>query len=300
MAVRDAVWAVNRDAVVVTLNINKVMQCLEADGTVSTWPIVVNAEVGDTIADMLAKNNLAGRPLVVTGFICIGMGQSLVCKSLGTFSSAIVSHEDLTNEDLYQLLGRTAANSKDWEMFRETTIYCPESTMHRCIAMERVAYSMYEDQTRPDRLTLADLNAAAGDDEAGKAALAHIRVKKAPKKDAPPPEDIRMSIPIVVSVTDAIIEDIHSSGNTREGREKVIKLLPDDVAKLLSGYTCKQVTRPRADLQYQKAVTDVVLAGERGRRPGLFTKEEKKTNVWQVILDERFNRVVVTYYRGVL
>jgi hypothetical protein len=51
--------------------------------------------------------------------------------------------------------------------------------------MERVAYSMYEDQTRPDCLTLNDLTAAAGNDEAGKAALAHIRAKKAktPKRE---------------------------------------------------------------------------------------------------------------------
>jgi hypothetical protein len=186
-AVRDAVWAVNPNAVVVVLNINKTMQYLKADGSIASREIVVNAEVGDTIATMMAdkKNNLAGRPLVVTGFICIGMGQSLVCPALGTFSSAIVSHEDLTNEDLYQLLGRTAAVSKDWPTFRETTVYCPESTMHRCIAMERVAYSMQEDQTRPECLTLDDLTAAAGNDEAGKAALAHIRARKVktPKRE---------------------------------------------------------------------------------------------------------------------
>ena len=186
-AVRDAVWAVNPNAVVVILNINKTMQYLKADGTPASLPIEVDKEVGDTIATMMAdpRNNLAGRPLVVTGFICIGMGQSLVCPALGTFSSAVLSHEDMLNEDLYQLLGRTAAVSMDWPTFRRTTVYCPESTMHRCIAMERVAYSMQEDATRPDCLTLDDLARAAGDDEAGQAALAHIRVKKAktPKRE---------------------------------------------------------------------------------------------------------------------
>ena len=298
-AVRDAVWAVNPNAVVVTLNTNKVVEYITADRSISTWQLDGNKEVGDMIADMIAcpKHNLADRPLVVTGFICIGMGQSLVCPALGTFTSIIASHEDLTNEDLYQLIGRGAAVSKGWATFRETRVYCPESTMQRCTTMEKVALSM-SDVTRDDYVSLETLNAPMHADEAGKVTLAHIR-EKVPKKDAPPPEDMRMSIPIIVSVTASTIEEIHKSSTADAKQQKVLELLSPDAAALLRGYTCKQVTRPRADLQYQKAVADVVAAAAKGRRPGLFTKEEKKTNVWQGILDDRSNRIVVTFYRGV-
>ena len=178
LAVRNEVWKVNPSAVVITLNTNKVMEYYDDDGTISTRPLNVQGEVGDDIANMLDLHGLRGRPLVVTGFICVGMGQSLLCPRLGTFSSVVVSHDDLTNEDIYQLVGRSAAVSKSWESFRDTRVYCPESTMQRCLTMEKVIHSISGD----DYVTLDTLNKPMHEDDAGKTTLTHIRPKKAVKK----------------------------------------------------------------------------------------------------------------------
>ena len=48
-----------------------------------------NQEINEIIADVIIKNNLEKRPYVITGHICVSMGQTLTNKILGTFTSAI-------------------------------------------------------------------------------------------------------------------------------------------------------------------------------------------------------------------
>jgi hypothetical protein len=183
LAVRDAVWAANPKAVVVVLNMSKTIQYKDINGDPCVRQIVGESEIGADIAAMIkkiAKENVdegfKSRPLVVTGFICVGMGQSLVCPELGTFTSAIVSHEDLSNEDIYQLLGRTASASRDWRSFRPTKVYCPEETYYRATTMESVAMAMAE--FGDEHVTLQDLREPMNDDEAGRVTLSHVRPPK--------------------------------------------------------------------------------------------------------------------------
>ena len=51
----------------------------------------------------MKNHDLLNRPLVITGFIKVGMGQTLPHESLGPFTSAIFGHIDLLNDDMYQL-----------------------------------------------------------------------------------------------------------------------------------------------------------------------------------------------------
>jgi len=140
-------------------------------------------EVCETISRLINENKLHGRPLVITGFLCVGMGQTLIHKSLGTFTSAVISHLDLTNDDIYQLFGRLTARSKNWGIgkYVKTAVYCPTKSMYRVIAMEACARNLAKEYngefiTEEDyRKPLASLG------DIGNSVIENIRVKKEKK-----------------------------------------------------------------------------------------------------------------------
>ena len=143
-------------------------------------------EVCTVISKKIAENKLEGRPLVITGFLCIGMGQTLMEKTTGTFTSAIISHLDLTNDELYQLGGRLTGRTKGWEKFRRTNIYCPTKIMRRLNAMEQCARNIAMEHNG-DMITESDyLAPLLTMGETGLAAIQNIRPKK--EKKAPRPK----------------------------------------------------------------------------------------------------------------
>lgn len=95
-------------------------------------------EIREVIADTVISRKLNNRPLVITGFLCVGMGQTLTHPDLGSFTSAIISHIDLNNDDIYQLFGRVTGRMKTWTpgAYIPTTIYCPEVSRDRFQVME--------------------------------------------------------------------------------------------------------------------------------------------------------------------
>jgi hypothetical protein len=100
-------------------------------------------EVCETISRLVIQHKLENRPIVITGLLCVGMGQTLSHKLLGSFTSAIFGHLDLTNDEIYQLFGRITGRMKDWgDKYVQTQVYCPTIIMNRCIVMEECARNM--------------------------------------------------------------------------------------------------------------------------------------------------------------
>ena len=75
----------------------------------------------------------------MTGFLCVGMGQTLTHKSFGTFTHAIIGHMNLNPNALYQLFGRTTGRTKSWETYTQTTLFCPTLLYNRIKVMEQCA-----------------------------------------------------------------------------------------------------------------------------------------------------------------
>lgn len=96
-------------------------------------------EICESIARRIREQGLQGRPLVVTGFLCVGMGQTLTHSSLGSFTSAILGHMDLTNAELYQLFGRITGRMRRWSTYAQTSVYCSSIVWNRCRVMEQCA-----------------------------------------------------------------------------------------------------------------------------------------------------------------
>lgn len=184
------------EAVVVVLNGEekniKYMCFKDSRGLEKVLNLISNEEeVSETIVRLIGEHGLEDRPLIVTGFLCVGMGQTLISEMLGTFTSAILSHLDLTNDDIYQLFGRITARSKKWKKYVKTTIYCPTKTMHRIVAMEVCARNLAtehngeiitEEVYREPLIKLGEIGAAA---------IENIRHKKEKKEKRIKPEIIQ-------------------------------------------------------------------------------------------------------------
>lgn len=138
---REYLFKLNKDVVVVVLNgIDKNLQFKNSEGNIKTIPLSSNdIEVCEMIYKVIEEFKLQERPLVITGFLCVGMGQTLTHESLGSFTSAIFSHLDLSNDEIYQLFGRITGRMKKWRSYCKTNVYCPTAIMHRCICMEECA-----------------------------------------------------------------------------------------------------------------------------------------------------------------
>jgi hypothetical protein len=145
--VRSLIFKLSPSAVVVVMNgIEKTLSYYDDDGEEVTRAMSCNDdEACNAVASLVNKDGLSGRPLVFTGFLCVGMGQTLTCEETGSFTSAVFGHANLTNDDIYQLFGRTCGNMLQWESYCTTTVYCPKTFMHICVDMERVARRMAEE-----------------------------------------------------------------------------------------------------------------------------------------------------------
>jgi hypothetical protein len=181
--VRTLVFNKNPEAAIVVLNgEEKTLQFKDHLNNTKTVPLVDatgTEEACKTIADAVLRFGLESRPLVVTGFLCVGMGQTLTHKNLGSFTSAIFGHMDLTNDEMYQLFGRITGRMRLWnDKYVQTQVYCPTKIMQRCYVMEECARRISTDYNgglvseEMYTKTMHDLG------EVGQAALENIRPKK--------------------------------------------------------------------------------------------------------------------------
>jgi hypothetical protein len=183
--VRELVFSIKSNAVVVVINgFEKTLQykdCLENTKTLALAS--EEEEVCETISRLVIQHKLQNRPLVITGLLCVGMGQTLTHKSLGSFTSAIFGHLDLTNDEIYQLFGRITGRMKDWgDKFIQTQVYCPTTIMNRCIVMEECARNMACDHNG-EIVTKEDYIEPMNEmGEIGQSAIENIRIPKKKKE----------------------------------------------------------------------------------------------------------------------
>jgi hypothetical protein len=216
--VRDLVFKINKNAVVIVINgVEKTIQYIDIQGHTKTLPISSEGEeVCETISRLLIKHSLESRPIVITGHLCVGMGQTLVHQSIGSFTSAIFGHLDLTNDEIYQLFGRITGRMKDWDdKYVQTQVYCPTIIMNRCIVMEECARNMANDHNgalvtqnnyREPMVTMGEI---------GKSAIENIRHPKK-KKNKVKSKDEDKLIRVFKSEDDAIKFGNSIGGNFRK------------------------------------------------------------------------------------
>lgn len=191
-AVRGLIFSINNRSVVVVINgFEKTLQYKDYSGNTKTIALTSeDEEVCETIARIVIQHNLQNRPIVITGLLCVGMGQTLTHKSLGSFTSAIFGHLDLTNDEIYQLFGRITGRMKDWgDKYIQTQVYCPTNIMNRCIVMEECARNMACEHNG-DVVSQEDYREPMNDlGDVGQAAIENIRITKKKKPVKPKADD---------------------------------------------------------------------------------------------------------------
>jgi hypothetical protein len=197
-SVRELVFSINPNAIVIVINgFEKTLQYKDNVGNTKTIPLTSeDEEVCETISRLIDKHKLHSRPIVITGFLCVGMGQTLTHKLLGSFTSAIFGHLDLTNDEISQLFGRITGRIKDWgNKYVQTQVYCPTTIMHRCRVMEECARNMACNHNGDD-VTLEDYREPMNDmGDAGKSTIENIRkVKEKTEKREKKPEEFTSGI----------------------------------------------------------------------------------------------------------
>jgi len=206
-SVRELIFSKNSNSVVVVINGHeKTLQYKDIHGNTKTLPLISNEEeVCETISRLVIQHKLQNRPIVITGLLCVGMGQTLTHKSLGSFTSAIFGHLDLTNDDMYQLFGRITGRMKDWgDKYVQTQVYCPTIIMNRCVVMEECARNMAidhngeivsQDDYREPMTKMGKI---------GQSAIDNIRIKKERKQKKIKLEDTDREIKVFDSQFEAI------------------------------------------------------------------------------------------------
>jgi hypothetical protein len=150
--VRQFVWNRNPDTVVVLVNgEDKTMQWITQTQE-GPRPVIVplkssTQEVPELVAFILRTRGLEQRPLVFTGYYCVGMGQTLMNEELGSFTHAIFSHMNVNRDDMYQLFGRITGRSRGWRTYVPTDVYCPTAISRRIHLMEHAALRMLTEPT---------------------------------------------------------------------------------------------------------------------------------------------------------
>lgn len=179
--VRELIFKLNNRSVVVVINgIEKHLQYIDYDDNIRTLPLTSeDEEVCETISRLVIDNNLQNRPLIITGYLCVGMGQTLSHMNLGSFTSAIFGHLDLTNDEIYQLFGRITGRMKHWgDKYVRANVYCTTTVMNRCIAMEECARNMAI-ELNGEVVTQEDYREPMSKmGESGKSAIDNIRNQK--------------------------------------------------------------------------------------------------------------------------
>jgi len=188
LEIRDLVFKVNSQSVVIVLNgeIKKIFwKNKKNNGDFEIDGIDIHCddeELSTVVYDILKKRKLLTRPVIYTGFVCIGMGQTLVNEALGNFTSAILGHPDLNNDEIYQLFGRITGRMRHWKTFTPTIVYCPSITKYRCQVMEHCSQAISNDHngevvSREDYLKPIDTMG-----EAGNATNRYVRPISKPSK----------------------------------------------------------------------------------------------------------------------
>ena len=305
-AVRDLIFSIKPNAVVVVINgFEKTLQYNDSSGNTKTLLLSSrDEEVCETISRLVTQHNLQTRPIVITGLLCVGMGQTLTHRSLGSFTSAIFGHLDRTNDDIYQLFGRITGRMKDWGAnYIQTQVYCPTIIMNRCTVMEECARNMV--QNHNGEIVTQDIyNEPMHQLEAGQSAIDNIRIPKKKKNTKQPdPYNVCLTVPTVIQITPVQFDSIHPGRQRRWVFDKLFECIPSSTREELKRISGRPIDHdcPGTASSYKKKITAFIEATSGNRKLKAWASEitENPTKDYYVIyLDKQGHRIIVSIYYG--
>jgi hypothetical protein len=307
--VRDLVLSINPTAIVAVINGDeKTLQYKDRFGNTKTLSLLSeDEELCETISRVVLQHKLQHRPIVITGLLCVGMGQTLTHKSLGSFTSAIFSHLNLTNDEIYQLFGRITGRMKDWgDKYVQTQVYCPTITMNRAIVIEECARNM-SCEHNGEVVSQVDYREPMTEmGEVGQSAIENIRIPKKKKSTTPVVDKYEMctTVPIVIPITEEQFATIWAGKGSKwnfpnlfgcldpELRGELLRISPRPI-----DHECPDPNKPG----YKKKITDNIEAKDKNEKRKTWASEIKKNptrDYYVIYLDQLAHRIIVSIYYG--
>lgn len=139
--IKEIVKEKNKETVIIILNSKEKAIYYKK----RNYEINVKEDLMTEVVTILKENNLMNKAKVITGYGCINVGQTLMHNEIGIFDYGIISHFEISDDDLYQLIGRITGNTKTWLKNKKNTktkIYCPRETELRAKEMESKAINI--------------------------------------------------------------------------------------------------------------------------------------------------------------
>lgn len=189
-----------------------------------------NEEFSQTLPRMINERSLNERCIVITGHICIGMGQTFTSPEFGSFTHAIIGHMDLNNDAIYQLFGRLTGrmkphatkNPKWTKPYIHTQVFCTEVVMERVQIMEQCTKKLCEKASSDESATCtqSEYRDNEGPDISGN----YTKPKKQKKVKKIPDEYVYEKIPDCENEWFSNEEDPHEiKTNKKHSKHKIFK-----------------------------------------------------------------------------
>jgi hypothetical protein len=214
--------------------------------------------------------------LVITGYLNVQRGVTFCTKGFN-FTDMIISNYHMTNlASLIQILGRANGGKEYVEIMN---IWIPESVINAANEWIQCANEALREDPE-------DFNES------------HFRKKSKAERDAP-----AMTVPSVISLT---AEEYMSI--TKKGKSWDEKCIMDFIEKKspitfnlikTNKATKDQITQPETEGAIKKQITDLVAGSEGSHKKVISIKKVNKTNnVYQVFMDSRGKRLIVSIWLG--
>jgi hypothetical protein len=211
----------------------------------------------------------------------------------------------LTNDELYQLVGRIFGRMKHWASYVKTEVFCTRIIMDRVIHMEACSRNMIENHNG-DTVTLEDYEAPINDrpDILNNKTGSKKGSKKGKPKTTDDTETQFKRIPVIVNVdpeNELFSETIKKKKNNKDKKAELIKtILSTDLETYGSLYhfindesvICELISYPGSQNSIKKHITASVNAKNESKTFSIDLDEEQKVNSnWQVWIDSIEHRL---------
>ena len=139
-AIKEIVFTINPNAVVCVLNTKN--KCLCFDNKIVSLDNQDCKEFGRKIYEIMEENNKLDEALVITGNICIGIGQTFGDSKLGNLTHGIFPIVNNNKDQNYQQFGRLTGPYKKNDNYVPPTVYCQSLFKDNCIDLEYCALNL--------------------------------------------------------------------------------------------------------------------------------------------------------------
>jgi len=308
---RDLIFERKPNAIVVVLNGGEKTMCYYDNNHIKTIPLITmkGGEISETIYKKTHELHLESRPCVITGFICVSMGQTLMHKLLGNFTSAIFSHMDLCNDDIYQLVARIFGRIKNWDNYCITQVYCPKVIMDRCQKIEECSRKIVSRINYHEEVTRNEYTTPIR--EQGKEDIVcNFRDNRGKKTKKIKHDMVCHTVPIICPLTENeynLFAEKTKGSKGKYDRQSIFNFLHNKFDfDWLESYTVDenclyQISCNTTHNAYKKFIQygeTTSNAYTKCKPPGLkFTKEEDKTKQWWLIYIDGINKDKLVIYR---